>query len=99
MLDPTLADAYSRNEVIRCIQIGLLCVQEDPADRLTMETVVLMLNSYSVTLPVPREPAFFHQSRSNQSFLMKGLESEQSTTTKSIPASVDEASITEVYPR
>ncbi|KAI9395762.1 hypothetical protein POPTR_004G025650v4 [Populus trichocarpa] len=61
VLDPTLTDTYSRNEVIRCIHIGLLCVQEDPAIRPAMATIVLTLNSNSVTLPSPQEPAFFIQ--------------------------------------
>ncbi|KAE8728657.1 Cysteine-rich receptor-like protein kinase 11 [Hibiscus syriacus] len=52
-----LRDNYSRNEVVRCVQLGLLCVQEDPADRPTMATVVLLLNSYSITLAVPEKPA------------------------------------------
>ncbi|GMI93340.1 cysteine-rich RLK (RECEPTOR-like protein kinase) 25 [Hibiscus trionum] len=50
LLKPVLRDNYSGNEVVRCIQLGLLCVQEDPADRPTMATIVLMLSSYSVTL-------------------------------------------------
>uniref|UniRef100_A0A3N7ERA2 Cysteine-rich receptor-like protein kinase 10 n=1 Tax=Populus trichocarpa TaxID=3694 RepID=A0A3N7ERA2_POPTR len=61
VLDPTLTDTYSRNEVIRCIHVGLLCVQEDPAIRPAMATIVLTLNSNSVTLPSPQEPAFFIQ--------------------------------------
>ena len=100
MLDPTLTDTYSRNEVIRCIQIGLLCVQEDPALRPAMATIVLTLDSYSVTIPLPQEPAFFFHSTitdevntSSKEFLL-----EQSKT-KSVDYSVDEASITEVYPR
>ncbi|KAK4858597.1 hypothetical protein QYF36_019015 [Acer negundo] len=61
LLDSNLIDSYSRNEVMRCIHMGLLCVQEDPASRPTMATVVLMLNSYSVTLPLPKQPhALFH---------------------------------------
>ena len=28
IVDPLLDEAYSANEVSRCIQIGLLCVQE-----------------------------------------------------------------------
>jgi hypothetical protein len=27
LLDPALGDSYSREDVLRCIQIGLLCVQ------------------------------------------------------------------------
>ncbi|OMO64898.1 hypothetical protein COLO4_31710 [Corchorus olitorius] len=98
VLDPTLRDSYSRNEVMRCIQIGLLCVQEDPIDRPTMATIVLMLNSYSVSLPMPNEPAFYLHSRTEGRVPGKGLESDQSTS-QSMPRSVNEASITELDPR
>ncbi|GLT54805.1 hypothetical protein SLA2020_279720 [Shorea laevis] len=50
LLDPSLRDSYSRKEVDRCIHIGLLCVQENPAERPTMASIVVMLSSYSVTL-------------------------------------------------
>ncbi|XP_054776913.1 cysteine-rich receptor-like protein kinase 10 [Prosopis cineraria] len=59
LLDPTLIESYTPNEVIRCIHIGLLCVQEDPTDRPTMASIALMLDSYSVTLPTPLQPEFF----------------------------------------
>ncbi|KAK5792045.1 hypothetical protein PVK06_033159 [Gossypium arboreum] len=98
LLDPVLRDNYSRNEVIRCIQLGLLCVQEDPADRPTMATVVLLLNSYSATLQVPKQPAFVLQSRTDGRMPDKGLESDQSTS-QSMPWSNNEVSITELYPR
>ncbi|TXG47131.1 hypothetical protein EZV62_026425 [Acer yangbiense] len=99
LLDSTLTDSYSRNEVIRCIHIGLLCVQEDPAVRPTMATVVLMLNSYSVTLALPQQPAFFYGNRTDlgKQFAI-GTNSDQSKS-KSVPWSVDDSSITEVYPR
>ncbi|KAL5839819.1 hypothetical protein ACOSQ4_012427 [Xanthoceras sorbifolium] len=61
LVDPTLRSS-SRTEMIRCIHIGLLCVQENAADRPTMASLVLMLNSYSVTFPVPSKPAFFMHS-------------------------------------
>ncbi|XP_016648759.1 PREDICTED: cysteine-rich receptor-like protein kinase 10 [Prunus mume] len=97
LLDPSMRDSYSRSEVIRCIHIGLLCVQEDPADRPTMQSVVLMLNSYSVTLPLPEQPAFFLRSRTEGNMPKITLESDLSVS-KSTP-SVDEASISAVYPR
>ncbi|GMI77544.1 cysteine-rich RLK (RECEPTOR-like protein kinase) 10 [Hibiscus trionum] len=98
LLNPVLRDHYARNEVVRCIQLGLLCVQEDPVDRPTMATVVLMLNSYSATLPMPKEPAFVLHSRTDGRMPYKGLESDQSTT-QSIPLSTNELSITELHPR
>ncbi|KAK0578776.1 hypothetical protein LWI29_016074 [Acer saccharum] len=99
LLDSTLTDSYSRNEVIRCIHIGLLCVQEDPVARPTMATVVLMLNSYSVTLALPQQPAFFYGTRTDISKQFTiGTDSDQSKS-KSVQWSVDDSSITEVYPR
>ncbi|KAJ9169030.1 hypothetical protein P3X46_020499 [Hevea brasiliensis] len=100
VLDPILIDSYSRNEVLRCIQIGLLCVQRDPADRPTMAAVILMLDGCSATIPVPQPPAFFLHSTSGQSLTLKALdlESDQSAS-KSAPCSVNEASITELHPR
>ncbi|XP_028954061.2 cysteine-rich receptor-like protein kinase 10 isoform X2 [Malus domestica] len=97
LLDPCLRDSYSRTEVIRCIHISLLCVQEDPADRPTMQSVILMLNSYSLTLPLPQQPVFFHQSRAVGNMSEATMDSAQSIS-KSSP-SVYEKSITEVYPR
>ncbi|KAB1202814.1 Cysteine-rich receptor-like protein kinase 29 [Morella rubra] len=59
IVDSTIRSADSSTEMMRCIHIGLLCVQENVADRPTMASIVLMLNSYSTTLPVPSQPAFF----------------------------------------
>ncbi|CAI9760461.1 unnamed protein product [Fraxinus pennsylvanica] len=47
------------SEVLRCIQVALLCVQKLPQDRPTMASVVVMLSNESVTLPQPKEPGFF----------------------------------------
>ncbi|XP_048132925.1 cysteine-rich receptor-like protein kinase 44 [Rhodamnia argentea] len=96
VLDPAISDSYSRNEVLRCLHIGLLCVQEDPMDRPTMANIVLMLNSYSVSLALPQQPAFFLRSRTDRP--MKDLESDQSAT-RSMPLSTNEMSVSEVYPR
>ncbi|GMY36986.1 cysteine-rich receptor-like protein kinase 15 isoform X1 [Fagus crenata] len=57
IVDPLLMESCQTTEVQRCIQIGLLCVQEDPADRPTMSTVVALLGNESIALPPPRQPA------------------------------------------
>ena len=103
LVDPTLRTS-SRTEMIRCIHIGLLCVQENAADRPTMASVVLMLNSYSVTLPVASKPAFFMHSsmESDMSFSQdhSSRETDVSQSKSEVkPLSVNEASITELYPR
>ncbi|CAO2842646.1 unnamed protein product [Amaranthus hypochondriacus] len=50
--------------MIRCIHMGLLCVQENVEDRPTMSSVVLMLSSHSLTLPLPSHPPFISQGNS-----------------------------------
>ncbi|TKY51081.1 Cysteine-rich receptor protein kinase 25 [Spatholobus suberectus] len=97
LMDHSLRESCTPNEVIRCIHIGLLCVQEDPADRPTMASVVLMLDSYTVTLPVPNQPAFFINSRTEPN-MPKELKIDQSTT-NSTTKSVNEMSVSEVDPR
>nr|XP_043619206.1 cysteine-rich receptor-like protein kinase 15 [Erigeron canadensis] len=64
LIDPTLCTSSLR-DMLRCIHIGLLCVQEDVNERPTMASVVLMLSSASLTLPVPSEPAFFMRTSTN----------------------------------
>jgi hypothetical protein len=56
MLDPILKEACSESEAIKCIQLGLLCIQENPDDRPTMAQVVSYLSSLLVELPLPQEP-------------------------------------------
>ncbi|CBI29180.3 unnamed protein product, partial [Vitis vinifera] len=97
-MGPTTRNSFSKNEVIRCIHMGLLCVQEDPDDRPSMASVVLMLSSYSVTLPLPQQPASFSRTGALSDFPIMALESDQSAS-KSMTWSVNEASITDLYPR
>ncbi|GMN49722.1 hypothetical protein TIFTF001_018877 [Ficus carica] len=56
IVDPLL-DELVVDEALRCLQIGLLCVQEYAIDRPTMSAVVLMLSNDSA-LPSPKQPAF-----------------------------------------
>jgi len=58
LMDPVLEECCVESEVVKCIHIGLLCVQEDAADRPTMSTVVVMLASDMMSLPKPNQPAF-----------------------------------------
>ncbi|XP_034211674.1 G-type lectin S-receptor-like serine/threonine-protein kinase RKS1 isoform X1 [Prunus dulcis] len=50
-------ESYHSDEVLRCIQVGLLCVQEDSEDQPTMSAVVFMLSG-EASLPSPQQPAF-----------------------------------------
>ncbi|TYI37172.1 hypothetical protein ES332_A03G193700v1 [Gossypium tomentosum] len=42
----------------QCVNIGLLCVQEDPDDRPAVSNVLLMLGSETPSLPIPKRPAY-----------------------------------------
>lgn len=42
---------------MRCIQLGILCVQDNIKDRPTMSDVVYMLSDAS-SLPTPKQPVF-----------------------------------------
>ena len=76
--------------------MGLLCVQENVSHRPTMAAVALMLNSYSLSLPVPTQPAFVTHSRNGPgSGAIRSREQENN----SVQESENEASITELYPR
>ncbi|GLT75495.1 hypothetical protein SLA2020_472160 [Shorea laevis] len=58
LVDPNIVIDCPLHEVLRRVQIALLCVQDDPALRPTMSAVVLMLGSKSVNLPQPSAPPF-----------------------------------------
>ncbi|TKY49787.1 Cysteine-rich receptor protein kinase 10 [Spatholobus suberectus] len=58
LMDPLIEKSCVRSEVLKCMHIGLLCVQEDAADRPTMSSVIRTLASDIVSLPIPTRPAF-----------------------------------------
>ena len=72
IVDASLGETYPANEVLRCIQIGLLCVQEHARDRPTMLTIVFMLGN-DTTLPSPKQPAFISTSINNNRDMLTSL--------------------------
>ncbi|XP_061336708.1 G-type lectin S-receptor-like serine/threonine-protein kinase At4g27290 [Gastrolobium bilobum] len=58
LLDEVFGEQCTLSEVMRCIQVGLLCVQQRPEDRPDMSSVVLMLNGEKL-LPQPKAPGFY----------------------------------------
>ncbi|KAJ6952824.1 receptor-like serine/threonine-protein kinase SD1-8 [Populus alba x Populus x berolinensis] len=68
LIDPSIKDpCESPDRIFRCIHVGLLCVQESPADRPPMPLVVQMLSNDNASLPSPKEPAFSSLSRRRSS--------------------------------
>ncbi|TKW30070.1 hypothetical protein SEVIR_2G010000v4 [Setaria viridis] len=60
LVDASLVVACHTSSIMRCINIALLCVQENAAERPTMSDVVAMLSSETMALPEPKHPAYFH---------------------------------------
>ncbi|KAL6197578.1 hypothetical protein ACLB2K_033186 [Fragaria x ananassa] len=59
-VEPLLTERCPKEEVLKYLQIALLCVQEDPEERPTMSAVVVLLgNDDSIGLPEPKKPAIF----------------------------------------
>ncbi|XP_021719540.1 G-type lectin S-receptor-like serine/threonine-protein kinase B120 [Chenopodium quinoa] len=62
LVDSSFASSCPSNEVIRCVHIALLCVQDSAVHRPTMSQVVLLLETDSLALSNPREPTLAYSS-------------------------------------
>ncbi|XP_052198922.1 cysteine-rich receptor-like protein kinase 7 [Diospyros lotus] len=56
--DPSLDDTNSSCKLMRCMQIALLCVQENPAERPSMPEVSSMLINETISMNALKRPAF-----------------------------------------
>ncbi|KAF5188494.1 Cysteine-rich receptor-like protein kinase, partial [Thalictrum thalictroides] len=59
LVDDSICNSVSAQDIIRCIHVGLLCVQKSSEQRPTMSSVLLMLCSETVILPKPQAPGFY----------------------------------------
>ncbi|CAH1438445.1 unnamed protein product [Lactuca virosa] len=73
------------SEVLRCVHIGLLCVQNHVEDRPTMSFVVLMFGNEGM-LPPPKQPAFFSELEPNSTSSKPGSVSVNEVTITSLDA-------------
>ncbi|XP_039822148.1 G-type lectin S-receptor-like serine/threonine-protein kinase RKS1 [Panicum virgatum] len=60
LVDTSLGAECHTLPMRRCINVALLCVQENAVDRPTMSEVITMLSSDNMVLPEPKHPAYFH---------------------------------------
>ncbi|KAM0943875.1 putative protein kinase RLK-Pelle-DLSV family [Dioscorea sansibarensis] len=87
-------DQFRAEQVLRCMHMGLLCVQEDPNQRPSMASIVLMLNSYATSLPAPPPPTIYFPS-----YMMNRVQpGTDAGSTKQTGNSVNDASIDEIEP-
>nr|CAB3461102.1 unnamed protein product [Digitaria exilis] len=87
LLDGYPADEPDMQDMLRCIHIGLLCVQEDPQVRPRMASVLLMLNNRIITMSAPTKPAF----------VIPGPE--ERPRAEAPEPSINEASVSDLEPR
>lgn len=74
LIDPCLADTSNLSQVLRCVHIGLLCLQEHPEDRPSMSSVVTMLSSDN-SLAVPQQPGFLVERNPHRGNSSSGVDS------------------------
>jgi len=102
IMDPSLSGKAPAEQMLKCVHIGLLCVQDNPVDRPMMSTVNVMLSSGSVCLQAPLKPVFFIPKSGYYSTIHSESYPTASQTTgngKSGAMSPNEVSITELEPR
>ncbi|CAI0457479.1 unnamed protein product [Linum tenue] len=59
LMDPVLTESYSnKDQILRCINVGLLCIEYNAYDRPTISEVITMLTSEATQLHAPKQPAF-----------------------------------------
>ncbi|WJX52288.1 hypothetical protein P8452_38417 [Trifolium repens] len=88
IVDPALNQSYPSAIVMRCIQIGLLCVQENAMNRPTMSEVAFMLCN-ETPLCQPQKPAF----------LLIGKQDLQDSSTSGGGSSINEVTETTISGR
>ncbi|KAK4258922.1 hypothetical protein QN277_005317 [Acacia crassicarpa] len=97
ILDSNLREETgSHSEIMRCIQIGLLCVQGNPQVRPSMNKVVKYLSNDSMKLPIPHEPAFFLHSQMEGAETNRAMEAQLANQDQN---SINEISESVSFPR
>ncbi|KAM2747554.1 hypothetical protein EV2_026694 [Malus domestica] len=89
-IDPSLDDSSTSFKLLRCLQVALLCVQENPDDRPTMLEVYSMLKTDTQAVPIPTKTAFSGKSDRDK---------ETVSTSQKGSCSVNDAQISELQPR
>nr|KJB07568.1 hypothetical protein B456_001G030200 [Gossypium raimondii] len=90
-MDPTLDDTNSSCTLLKCMQIALLCVQENANDRPTMLEVSSMLRNETTPMANPKRPAFSERTNENDELKRSNLKPEI--------CSIDDSPISEVVGR
>ncbi|KAM0878622.1 hypothetical protein ACQ4PT_034753 [Festuca glaucescens] len=105
LADPSLGARSPGGQMLKLVNIGLLCVQDNPADRPTMSTVNVMLSSSTLSLQAPSRPTFCvgemegYSDMYSEAPYLKGSHSQYAGDSKPTGMSPNEVSLTELEPR
>ncbi|CAL4903526.1 unnamed protein product [Urochloa decumbens] len=104
LLDPFLLGRRApQDQMSKLVNIGLLCVQDNPADRPAMSSVNVMLSIDTVSLQVPSKPTVCTPEMEDPSHLYSDAYNRatklQSSDKSKAPMSPNEVTLTELEPR
>uniref|UniRef100_A0ACD5ULU1 Uncharacterized protein n=2 Tax=Avena sativa TaxID=4498 RepID=A0ACD5ULU1_AVESA len=108
LADPSLGGRSPGGQMLKLVNIGLLCVQDNPADRPAMSAVNVMLSSSTVSLQAPSKPTFCVDDMEGFSDMYSGAyprgsqsqsQSQSNGDSKPKAVSPNEVSLTELEPR
>ncbi|KAJ4765756.1 Serine/threonine-protein kinase [Rhynchospora pubera] len=71
LIDPAVRETCSISEVLRCIHVALLCVQDLAYDRPDILSAIKMMFNEGTDMPRPRQPTFTVQGYSSNNSAMK----------------------------
>lgn len=84
LVDEAFKESCNESEILRAVQIGLLCVQPYPKDRPNMRLVVSMLGNDN-ELPQPtQQPGVFHDRRMQDSDTSSSMQGSSTSNELSI---------------
>lgn len=89
LMDVSVGNSWCESEVLRSIQVGLLCSQQHLEDRPYMSSVVTMLDGDGA-VPQPKQPGFFTD---------KSVHEVECSPSRSAQYSINEATFTELDAR
>ncbi|KAM3390993.1 hypothetical protein ACQJBY_012567 [Aegilops geniculata] len=79
LVDSTIAGSCPIHKVLRCIHVGLLCVQHHSDARPLMSSVVFMLENEIALLPEPEQPAYFAARNQENGHTRENMDNSQNT--------------------
>ncbi|KAA0046909.1 G-type lectin S-receptor-like serine/threonine-protein kinase [Cucumis melo var. makuwa] len=85
LIDDAIRETCIISEVLRCINISLLCVQQNPNDRPTMSLVVMMLGC-EIPLSQPKLPGFFIENEAISRKISSSIDNKRSNNTVGLEA-------------